>query len=52
MYVCVCVSLYVCAGVIHLLWPSRLGYLLGNFQETRLYVEKDLGWGQKISGQS
>lgn len=52
MYVCVCVSLYVCAGVIHLLWPRRLGYLLGNFQETRLYVEKDLGWGQKISGQS
>ena len=29
MYVCVCVSLYVCAGIIHLLWPRRLGYLLG-----------------------
>ena len=42
----------MCAGVIHLLWPRRLGYLLGNFQETRLYVEKDLGSGPKIAGQS
>ena len=45
--VCVCVSLCVCAGVIHLLWPRRLGYLLGNFQETRLYVEKRSGFGSK-----